>query len=1061
MIGGVLCVVLLLVVVGIVWDVAARGIGGKDQPETAIQPAGPYHTFRRPRSLETWIQPIQYNLSIYLQSKHFVYKNNSFGENQFYGEVRIQLQVQQTTQMVALDSMDMSYDEIILYLPDEKRAECICGESDGCRFSTCQGNSKAVFIIPEQNIVVLDLGTENALKRDKDQWLFIKYKAVFDDQEQVGLYRSEPFAVADEQHEAMIVTQMGPPNMLPCFNDMALKAKFTVEVFVEDRLDLDVMSSMELESKTSYNDFQGYRYRFATSPKMSLYLLAIAVGQFDYQTGNTLSGKNVTVASALHRSYSSTKGYSLLDVPLQFAISALEFYEEWTQFEQPLQKFDLIAVPGKQFSMENWGLLMYDEKRFFVDEALDDAYKRWRSADIVCHEVAHQWFGNLITMTTVMDMTVNEGLASYMENKCISYVLGLSQNTERILRMFVANPGWEIAGSHEGPFANALRVAADPFYGPLWPLPKSPSVYFYSTGAAVYSMLEMIMDYYQQDGMKIALQDVLNTYQYQSCSILDLVQILSQHFQEAYNSTDFMPDNLSQYNASVSSYPLNEFGQAIMTWFHNTGLPEVTFSYEFKNGEPQLTNISQTKRCNFGIVQDDESIICEDKLDLSNYDTSTEDLYYKQPQQPWWLHVSLGKFLDSDDYNDTYSYIQNMDIFAQKLKLSQTTQLQSQSQMETSFPRAQSSAGLFYGVYNQEFITYQLSMLENTDMFYGECSPSDYSNDQINQLAQIGQFLLDLQYSAFSVFPQYKNQFIGILQAMEAVGKSEDLLCTGIGTYVAMVPLIESIIQFETYLQDNEQCLQNFRNWANEKLISKVISTFDSNITINKSQYMVAGQLPGSSIDDFFGYLIRPYIVYTAIRFQNIQLKNQLLDAYEKCEVLQQCNLNPDYIQAIYMTKVKFDESQQNWNYFYTSWKDTVKENNSSDIYKSHRMLVAMTQAKESYLKQVLQDIINGGNTGGVVYSDSDSAWVLAARSQPWLVLDTVLKFSSSEVKSVPFEDIVSISVSSNKQHQDVVAAMQKWEWPKRKTLKIRSIMASRLQWISDNVQDLCDYVRQ
>lgn len=59
-------------------------------------------------------------------------------------------------------------------------------------------------------------------------------------------------------------------------------------------------------------------------------------------------------------------------------------------------QFDIVAVPGKNFSMENWGLLLMDEARIFPD-ASDSAYRRYLQLDTVCHEAAHQWMGNLVT----------------------------------------------------------------------------------------------------------------------------------------------------------------------------------------------------------------------------------------------------------------------------------------------------------------------------------------------------------------------------------------------------------------------------------------------------------------------------------------------------------------------------------------------------------------------------------------------------------------------------------------------------------------------------------------
>src|SRR6266513_2708634 len=246
-------------------------------------------------------------------------------------------------------------------------------------------------------------------------------------------------------------TQFEPSDarrFFPCWDEPSFRARFQLTAVVPENW--VAVSNMPIESERKINVPEGSKeVRFQQTPPMSSYLNVFVAGELD-EIETKIAGTDTVVeryTSSPGQKKISRQRYKSKTAPLQVRVIAtkgkaesgryalestaqiLHYYNDYFGVRYPLPKLDQIAIPGGfGGAMENWGGITYFESALLFDPKKSSALTRQRIYEVIAHETAHQWFGDLVTMAWWDNLWLNEGFASWMGSKCAAHF----------------NPDWEV-----------------------------------------------------------------------------------------------------------------------------------------------------------------------------------------------------------------------------------------------------------------------------------------------------------------------------------------------------------------------------------------------------------------------------------------------------------------------------------------------------------------------------------------------------------------------------------------------------------------------------------------
>ncbi len=366
----------------------------------------------------------------------------------FSGKVRIEIAVISPTASITLNADELVLDEAVV---------------DGRTRAT------AIHLDPKRQRAILEFPHSVAAGNHA---LTISYHGAIG-KGTVGFFAMDYDAPAGKRRT--LATNFEPASerrFMPSWDEPNLKATLSLTVTVAaDRM---AVSNMPIASTENLPNGQK-RVRFATTPKMSTYLYFLGIGDFERAT-RTVDGTEVGVV--VNRGDGEKGRYALGE-----AAQLLHYYNEYFGIAYPLPKLDLVVAPGMITggAMENWGAIFYSQSALLFDPKLSTEADRQEVFLTVSHEMAHQWFGDLVTMAWWDNLWLNEGFARWMQTKAADDL----------------HPQWQtglqaLAVGESGRRADA-KPSTHPIVQPVQDAAQAQQAFdniTYDKGAAVIGMLE-------------------------------------------------------------------------------------------------------------------------------------------------------------------------------------------------------------------------------------------------------------------------------------------------------------------------------------------------------------------------------------------------------------------------------------------------------------------------------------------------------------------------------------------------------------------------------------------
>ncbi|KAJ9591527.1 hypothetical protein L9F63_001881 [Diploptera punctata] len=483
--------------------------------------------FRLPRN----VFPIDYTIKIIVDL-------GSSGDYTFKGEVSIQVECKSNTEIIKLHSKELEISDGDVTVTSVENNTNLLG-------------SQSYEL--ENDFYILHL--TQPLQDGHKYTIYIPFQGNLTEG-LAGFYRSSYVDRATNRTRWLAVTQFESHDArraFPCFDEPEFKAKFQVtlghhkEYKSASNMPINYTGPMEGKEDWLLDHFQ-------LSEKMSTYLLAFLVSDMEYRESK--------INNVNFRTWARRDALPQTEFASEIGPQVLHFYEEFFKIKYPLPKQDMVAIPDfSSGAMENWGLITYRESALLYDPNATSLDNKKSIAGVIAHELAHQWFGNLVTMKWWSDIWLNEGFATYVSTLGVQHV----------------NPEWnaldiDAVGNMLTVFAFDSLNSSHPVFVPIDQPSKIQQIFdaiSYKKGSFLLRMMSLFLG---EDVFRRGLTMYLTKHKFSNAEQDDLWQCLT----EVAHESNVLPQDMT-------------VKMVMDTWTVQTGYPIITIKRDYENGTAHLS----------------------------------------------------------------------------------------------------------------------------------------------------------------------------------------------------------------------------------------------------------------------------------------------------------------------------------------------------------------------------------------------------------------------------------------------------------------------------------------
>ncbi|XP_066914385.1 glutamyl aminopeptidase-like [Clytia hemisphaerica] len=465
-----------------------------------------YHNIRLPE----YIRPIHYEIDLEINMEKDIVD----------GTTKIKTEVSKRTKYIMVHAMKFNNIDVIVKRFDSQLTyplEQKHGSNGGFLYKP-----NLYFVIEAQDY--FEIGTYS-----------LEFKFDYNLRKDLAGFYSSTYENEKRETRKVAATQFAPVDArsaFPCFDEPAMKATFDISM-KRDKSYLALSNMPVIRTKADGDEVTNY---FKTTPIVSTYLIVFVICDFESKmvVANTTVPTNMTY-------YAPSSQIDQIDYAMDVGSKVLPHLESYYNVSYPLPKADMIAIPSLSYrAMEHWGLITYRAIALLYDEHNSASSDKFLVSRIVAHELAHQWFGNIVTMDWWSDLWLNEGFASYIQ----------------FIGMDKVHPDWKALDFQlTRDVANAMSldslISSHPIYIEVERPEDIDQIFDAISYAKGGSILRMLDNFLGEEVFKKGLNIYLRRFSYKNAKSSDLWKALSEASKLAgdnYNVTDVMNSWIFQMN---------------------------------------------------------------------------------------------------------------------------------------------------------------------------------------------------------------------------------------------------------------------------------------------------------------------------------------------------------------------------------------------------------------------------------------------------------------------------------------------------------------------------------